>query len=529
MDTTIQRLRTEQHVAIGEVIERSAQEIIALWAERVKAEQPNARRVHHSVLVDHLPNFLAQLGRSLATAGDDSAGPRREAAEHGDQRWDNGWSITEVVRDYQILRMVLTDFLEKSLGRRLSVREVLVSNVAIDDAVAEAVAAFVASQTTPGTAVNTTRNQALDLLLNVLGVVGHEIRNSLGPLANSLEILRLAGSDPAQIEQTRQIMARQLQVLSRLVEDLMDLPRLARGKMSLVRQRLDLARLVQACAQDRRRGLEAAGLTLNLDVPAEPVWVMGDETRLTQALGNLLGNAKKFTDGGGTVAIRLVVAPNRRAVISIRDSGAGIALEFLPKVFEAYTQADQSLNRSRSGLGLGLALVKGVVELHGGSIAATSEGPGKGATFTVELPLCETSTDKANEPLADVTAQVKPRRVLVIEDNPDSAESLRIFLKLHGHSVTLANSGPDGIKAALEIKPEVVVCDVGLPGMDGYAVAAELRRSQSPPPALIIAVSGLGPRLEPDGEPDKVFDHYLLKPADPAHVARLLAVESHPE
>lgn len=526
MTTSISRLRAESHVAIGDVIERSTEEIISQWAARAKEEQPTAQRVHHDVLVDHLPAFLAQLGRSLATAGDDSAGARQEAEEHGDQRWDNGWSVTELIRDYQILRVVLPEFLEEALGRRLASRESLVLNVAIDDAVAAAVAAFAVSQTSPGTSPTTTRSEALDLLFNVLGVVGHELRNPLAPLTNSLEILRMAGSDPVQIELTRQMMWRQLLVLSRLVEDLMDLPRLARGKLSLVRKPVDLARLIRTCAEDRRQGLEAAGLALVVDVPAAPVWTVGDEARLTQVFGNLLGNAQKFTDHGGTVTVRLT-AVGGRARITVLDTGIGIEAGMLPRVFEAYAQADDSLTRSRGGLGLGLALVKGVVELHGGTVAAASDGRGAGTAVTVELHLADPASGHTADNAAPPTP-VKRRRVLIIEDNPDSAESLKVYLELHGHSVVVAHTGADGLKLASATVPEVVICDVGLPGMDGYAVAAELRRLLSPSPTLIVAVSGHGPRRGPDNEPDKVFDYYLLKPADPDRVSRLFAADSHP-
>jgi signal transduction histidine kinase/CheY-like chemotaxis protein len=526
MTTMITRLRSESQVAIGHVIERSTKEIISRWAERAMQEQPTAQRVHHDVLVDHLPAFLARLGRSLATAGDDSAAPLREAEEHGDQRWDNGWSVTELVRDYQILRVVLAEFLEEALDRRLESRESLVLNVAIDDAVAVAVAAFAASQTGPGTSPTTTRSEALDLLLNVLGVVGHELRNPLAPLTNSLEILRMAGSDPAQIEKTRQMMGRQVLVLGRLVEDLMDLPRLARGKMSLVRKPVDLARLVRTTAEDRRQGLEAAGLALLVDVPAAPVWTVGDEARLTQVFGNLLGNAQKFTDHGGAVTVRLAALADR-ARMTVQDTGIGIEPSVLPTVFEAYTQADGSLASSRGGLGLGLALVKGVVELHGGSVAAASDGPGTGTAVTVDLPLAEPASGPTAYAPAGPTP-VKARRVLIIEDNPDSAESLKLYLQLHGHTVAVARTGAEGLKLAAASSPDVVICDVGLPGMDGYAVAAELRRLLSPPPSLIVAVSGHGPRRGPDNEPDRVFDYYLLKPADPDRVSRLIAADSDP-
>lgn len=524
---TIKRIRNEPHSVVGDLIETSVPNVIARWLERVKEDQPKATRVHHGILVDHLPVFLAKLGHALATAGD-SENVKREASEHGDQRWDNGWSITEVVRDYQILRFVLIEFLECELDRRLGVRESLVLNVMIDDAIAAAVTSFAASQASPGTVASATRSEALELLLNVLGVVGHEMRNPLSPLATSLEILRLVTDDPKKIEETRQMMARQVQILNRLVEDLMDLPRLARGKMSIVRERIDLASLVKACAEDRRGFLEEAGISLTTDVPSVPAWTHGDRTRLTQAFGNLLGNAQKFTDRGGKVEVALTIQESKWALISIRDTGLGIDKNFLPKIFEAYTQADQ-LSSNRGGLGLGLALVRGVVELHGGSVVVASEGLGKGATFTVKLPLFESAGEPLTDGVSESLPPVKSRRVLIIEDNADSAMSLKMYLELHGHTVAIANSGLVGIQEATRFRPEVVVCDIGLPDTDGYAVAAELRKIMAPPAELIIAISGHGSRKGPDGEPDPLFDFYLLKPADPARLASLLAADSRPK
>jgi len=294
--------------------------------------------------------------------------------------------------------------------------------------------------------------------------------------------------------------------------------------MSLVRKPIDLSRLVQGCAEDRRKNLEASGIALAVDVPAGPVWVSGDEARLTQVFSNLLGNAQKFTDRGGLVTVRLTTV-SWRAHITIHDTGIGIDASMLPRVFEAYAQADDSRDRGRGGLGLGLALVKGVVELHGGTVTAASNGAGAGALFTVVLPLAETApSDGADTSAAPTT--VKARRVLIIEDNRDSAESLKVYLQLHGHTVAVAHSGADGLKLAPAIRPEVVICDVGLPGMDGYAVAAELRKLTSPERALIVALSGHGPRRTPDNEPDKVFDYYLLKPVKPERISRLIAAFS---
>jgi signal transduction histidine kinase/ActR/RegA family two-component response regulator len=521
--TAIERLRAESCITIGELIKNSVDEIVARWETRTREEHPDANRLHREILIDNLPGFLKKLGESLAKAGQELEDPRSEAIEHGDQRWDNGWSITELVRDYQIMRMVLIDFLEEGLQRQLTTREMLVLNLTIDDAIAAAVAAFATAQTAPTNIADGSRSQALDLLLGVLGAVGHELRNSLAPLTNSLEILRLARSDEAQLEYVQQVMGRQLQMLNRLVGDLMDLARLARGKMSIVRDRVDLAAIVRACAEDRRGVIAAAGITLRVEVPTLSIWTFADETRLSQAIGNLIDNARKFTDVGGAVAVRLQIVDARKALISVHDTGAGIDPAFLPRIFEAYAQAEQPLGGSRGGLGLGLALVKGVVELHGGSVAAASNGPGTGATFTIELPLLDASASAVDVPGEQPHRQ--PRRVLIIEDNSDSAESLKMYLELQGHLVSVANSGPEGISKATSERPDVVVCDISLPEMDGYAVAAELRRSVSPP-TLIIALSGCSPRPDPEAEADRVFDYYLLKPADPGRLADLLSAKT---
>lgn len=215
-------------------------------------------------------------------------------------------------------------------------------------------------------------------------------------------------------------------------------------------------------------------------------------------------------------------------MISVRDTGIGIEATLLPRVFEAYTQAHGTLARSRGGLGLGLALVKGVVDLHGGSVAAVSDGPGTGTEVTVELPLSEPASAGLRGNPSVGTSAIRSRRILIIEDNPDSADSLKLYLELHGHAVLTARSGPEGIKLAGESPPEVVICDVGLPGMDGYAVAGELRRLVAPSPILIIAVSGHGPRKGAENEPDKLFDYYLLKPAEPDRVCRLISAEFLP-
>ncbi len=355
-----------------------------------------------------------------------------------------------------------------------------------------------------------------------LAVLAHELRNPLAPLFNGLHILRVSGNHRPTIEQARTMMERQLRQLARLVEDLLDVSRVTRGKIALRRERLDLGRLVRTTTEDRRAIVEQAGLTLTLEVPETPLWVMGDSTRLAQILVNLLDNAVRFTNRGGRVSVGLRADPaQQRVALHVRDTGIGIDPQLLPHLFEPFHQADRSLERSKGGLGLGLALVKGLTELHGGEVQAQSEGTGKGAEFVVRLPL-----EAEPAALSSMPTGCQPtgerQRILVVEDNRDAADSLRMLLELLGHEVRVAYAGPEGVQAARAWHPDIVLCDVGLPGLDGYGVAGELRRNPATAQARLVAVTGYGSDEDRDRARQAGFDHHLTKPADPAALVQLL-------
>lgn len=348
-----------------------------------------------------------------------------------------------------------------------------------------------------------------------LSMLAHELRNPLAPIRNALHVLRIRAGEGDGIEWPWKLVERQVQHLTRIVDDLLDVARLTRGRVVLRRERLDLVRLVRQCAEDRRGLLEAAGLRLSLELPETPVWVMGDATRLTQVVGSLLDNAAKFVPAGGQVAVGLgPEAGTSQAVLSVRDTGMGIEPEMLPHLFEVFTQGDRSLDRSQGGLGLGLAVARGLVELHDGSIEAASEGQGRGAEFTIRLP-CEPEPPalKHGSPSAEPAA--KGLRILVVEDNRDAAESLRLMLELCGHEVTLAHSGPEGVEAATAHRPDIVLCDIGLPGMDGFAVASTLRRNPETAGTRLIAVTGYGRDADRRQALDAGFDAHLVKPVAP--------------
>ena len=315
----------------------------------------------------------------------------------------------------------------------------------------------------------------------LLSMLAHELRNPLAPLRNAVHLLQLRGHDPTVVDRVREMMDRQITQMGRLVDDLLEVSRITRGTINLNRERTDLARLVRIVTEDQRDLIEIAGVVIDLNLPDIPVWVQGDRTRLTQILENLLENARKFTQSGGSIRIEVCADPWRReAVMIVRDTGIGVDPELLPKLFEPFTQADRSLHRSGGGLGLGLALVKRLVELHDGTVSARSAGSGQGTEFTVRLPLQEEpmALSQSRPSPAQMTRQV---RVLVVEDNRDSAESLRMLLTTQGYEVVLAYTGNEGLEAARTGRPDVVICDVGLPGMDGYAVARRFAWTLEPP------------------------------------------------
>jgi signal transduction histidine kinase len=316
--------------------------------------------------------------------------------------------LSEVVRDYQILRYVMVEYLEEALDRPLQGREVMALGLALDEAISASVDAYVQNRAEYVRRVEgerAARDREADELLRrhatalqeanrhkdeFLAVLGHELRNPLAPLRNALQVLALQGHDPALVQWARNLMERQVQHMTLLVDDLLDVTRIAQGKITLRRERLDLVRLVRDIAEDRRSDLAEAGLELELDLVPGPLWVQGDPTRLAQAVGNLVQNALKFTDRGGRVTIRVVPdGDGRLASIAVRDTGIGIEADLLPRLFNHFMQGDRSVNRSRGGLGLGLALVKGFIELHGGEVQVSSPGPGQGAEFTIRLPLVD--------------------------------------------------------------------------------------------------------------------------------------------
>jgi PAS domain S-box-containing protein len=352
-----------------------------------------------------------------------------------------------------------------------------------------------------------------------LALLSHELRNPLAPIRNSVYILDHAAPGTERASRAQRVIARQVEHLTRLVDDLLDVTRVARGKVELRRTRTDLRELILHAADDFRTVIEERGILFHVAVPAQKVWAEVDGARITQVVGNLLHNASKFTDRGGEVSLSLTAAGDV-AEIDVRDSGAGIDPALLSSVFEAFVQGDRSLARSSGGLGLGLALVKGITELHRGTVRADSAGIGKGARFTVSLPIPRTDTvqEDARAPLDRCTA---PRRVLIVDDNRDAALSMAEIVEMLGHEAEVAYDGPTALEKARESSPDVILCDIGLPGMSGFEVAKELRASGYR--TRLFAISGYAQPEDVQRTIEAGFDGHVAKPCDASQVARLLA------
>jgi PAS domain S-box-containing protein len=356
-----------------------------------------------------------------------------------------------------------------------------------------------------------------------LAMLAHELRNPLAPILNGLHILRMSKLDGSATERVRSMMEQQVRNLTRLVDDLLDVSRITRGKIQLRKQTTDLTSVVGHAVEAARPVIELRKHELVVSLPKEPVYLEADVTRLEQILTNLLNNASKYTEPGGSIWLT-AERENSEVVLRVRDNGIGIPEELLPRVFDMFTQADRTLDRSQGGLGIGLTLVHRLVELHGGNVVAHSEGAGKGSEFTVRLPALPAPRPSAFKPPPEqVPEQKETLRVLVVEDEVAVAEMLVMLLELWGHVVRAAHDGPTALAAVQTFQPEVILCDIGLPGMDGYELARQLQLQEGPTKAILIAVTGYGQEEDRRRAERAGFDRHMTKPVDPAALEELLA------
>jgi signal transduction histidine kinase/CheY-like chemotaxis protein len=353
-----------------------------------------------------------------------------------------------------------------------------------------------------------------------LAMLGHELRNPLGTIRTGVQLLASDDASPAVRRRAIETIQRQSGHLSRLVDDLLDVARTVQGKVELVRQPLDVADTLRQAVETAQPMIDEHGQRLEVLAPSGDIRVIGDETRLVQVFANLLHNASKFSHEGGSIRVRLDRTDDQ-AVVEIRDEGAGMAPELISHAFELFVQGEEGLDRASGGLGIGLTLAQRLVELHGGLIDARSDGPGKGSTFTVCLPLADVEVGTPVVPgPEDAKADPGPMRILVVDDHRDATDLMRDLLELDGHAVQVAHDGPTALALLDGSHPDVVLCDIGLPGMDGYELARRIREIS--PGTALVALTGYGHSDARRAGEEAGFDEYLIKPVDLMRLARTL-------
>ena len=354
-----------------------------------------------------------------------------------------------------------------------------------------------------------------------LAMLGHELRNPLAPMRTALDVALRSGQDPALLQGTLEMFSRQVEYLTRIVDDLLNIARITSGKLDLKFEPMDLNELLAERIEAFRPQFATRGQEILEKLPGVPTPVRADPTRLAQVVSNLLANAHKFTTDGDRVTV-VLRHDGANALLEVSDNGAGIEPHLLPLIFEPFVQGDQGIERRRGGLGLGLAVVKRLIEVHGGTVAATSRGPGLGSTFSVKLPMLSVEPRRQDKP-ASTTSSVQ-LRVMVIDDNNDIAGSLAMLLEMLGHEVEVANDGATALMQAPHFQPDVVLLDIGLPHMNGYEVARALRAIPALEDSLLIACTGYGREDDRQAAMKAGFDQHMVKPLGADALIAILAV-----
>jgi signal transduction histidine kinase len=355
-----------------------------------------------------------------------------------------------------------------------------------------------------------------------LAILAHELRNPLAPIRLALEMLKTNPGDRGVFERAMDVMGRQLAHLVRLIDDLLDVSRITRGKLELRRGRVTLGEIVRTALETSKPQIDLAGHTVDVQLPDEPIVLQADLTRLAQVISNLLNNAAKYTPRGGRIELS-VKRTDGEIAIAIADNGIGLAPEHVAHVFEMFAQVSPLTTRGHGGLGIGLALSRALVDMHGGRLSAASDGPGKGSTFTVSLPIVEDTAADAEAPDAEPAAPGR-LRVLVADDNRDAIDTLALFLERSGHTVRTAADGIEAVEVANAFHPDVAVLDIGMPRMDGYEVARKLRAAGED--CVLIALTGWGQADDHRRSREAGFDYHLIKPVQPSTLVKLLATAS---
>ena len=357
-----------------------------------------------------------------------------------------------------------------------------------------------------------------------LAMLAHELRNPLAPISNAVHILQVSDKDPAKREWATEVIGRQLKQLVRLVDDLLDVSRITRGKIDLKVEAIDAAKVVAAAVETSRPFVEASEHTLKVLLPPKPLALKGDFARVAQILANLINNAAKYTDKGGRISLT-AAREGADVIFRVRDTGMGIPQNLLSHIFEPFTQIDRTLDRSQGGLGIGLTLVRRLVEMQGGRVFAYSDGPNQGSEFTVCLPAADSTPRAKDATDVSIRSSALPLdlRVLIVDDNRDVAESTAALLRLEGCEVHLAHDGEEALRVVHRLHPAAILLDIGLPKMNGFEVAERIRSEPGLRDTLIVGVSGYGQEEHRLRSKQAGFDHHVVKPIEPSVLTGLLA------
>jgi signal transduction histidine kinase/CheY-like chemotaxis protein len=504
---------------IASYIEHLKGEILSRWREEVRHDPEQAALVHgldDQELQDHLPALMEKVIHFLR--GEAVEGLERDAAQHGRQRRADGYSVDALLRELQIFRRVLTGLVHEIVGAEVSAEDIERGRDLVIDIVDRSMNISILQYTLAAEEErNSAQGEARELHEQrdrFLVTLSHELRNQVSPILLGVQLLKDLKPSDQRMQKAVERIERQARHQAILIDDLLDISRFRYGKLHLERAKLDLRIPVQHALETFQSDFRDKQLKLAIELPAEPLFAFADEARIAQILINLLSNAIKFTSSGGNITVGLS-EQSGTALLTVQDSGVGIDPEILPQLFAMFFQSSESSQTVNNGLGVGLALARALVEMHGGVIEAYSEGKNKGARFSVRLPLITEAPKWQSESA--------PRRVLVVDDNPDHLEILADLLKLRGYEVISARDASEALRLIAEYQPSACVIDIGLPDMDGYELARKLREIPETQDAKLIAVTGYGTKADRSSYQEAGFDHYFPKPPDIEELSRILA------
>jgi signal transduction histidine kinase len=508
-----------REINIADRIEQLKGQILDRWREEVRKDPVQAASVHHlddQELKDHLPALTDRILKLLR--GEQVTDLEADAASHGLQRRKRGFSVVVLLRELQIFRRVLTLMVREIVGVDLSNEEVEKKRDLLDDIVDRSMNASVLQYTLAAEEErNTAQGEAKELhdqRDRFLATLSHELRNQVSPILLGTQLLKDLKLSDHRMRTVVERIERQARHQSILIDDLLDISRFRYGKLQLKRRIFDLRGAMQRAVETFQNDFSAKHINLEVHIPPKPVYASVDETRITQVLINLLQNAVKFTPRGGTITMELAEQAGA-AVFSLKDTGVGIAPELLPHLFTMFFRTDEPSKPIKTGLGVGLALAKLLVDMHDGTIQAYSEGEGKGAEFTVTVPIAKDLLDESSFSSA--------RRVLVVDDNSDHLQLLADLLRMRGYEVIEAHNATEALTLIATHKPNACVIDIGLPDMDGFNLARKLREIPETRASRLVAVTGYGTTADKQSFEEAGFDHYFPKPPDIDQLTRVLS------